>query len=517
MKKILFIAFAALTLTLGVSAYTDDDDYDEHEGYSIGTEVNQDRIYQEVGTQLYNQDEVISSEAFKQAELSEKHQMLEDHFSKKKVIAYFESLETSATGLAAIFPVGLLAYRYREALNQIPSFIGLGGSIVFSDSLSRGVHRIYEQSSALIHALKKLYLASNAQTDFESKELDYVRNKPWIDEGLHASLEQAFIRLYSGAQDELAQKIITLGLSLPRQPQKITYNNEAIKKTLTYPKQALLGIKRYCIRHVAASGAENVRKVAAYFWGAPGVGKTRAAHLIGKVLDLPCEVISLGNASVADLVGDYDTPGLLLEALTKSAQEGKPNPKNMLLLIDDADRVLLNAAEYGLVSFILTLLEPETKSFYSPFLRANVDISRLGIILAGNAEITEDIALKNRLEIIYFDGHTTEYKKAVVLQELLESLLDIHKDATLAFGLADISPEDTQAINEIVERDADPGFRTLKLNLMNYIEARVLCKYFGQGEDPEVCFSPIMQHAQRNSEDESNNELDYYNDDVDLD
>jgi ATP-dependent Lon protease len=149
------------------------------------------------------------------------------------------------------------------------------------------------------------------------------------------------------------------------------------------------------------------------------------------------------------------------------------------LLIDDADRILLRQDKQDLCSFILTLLEPETKSFYSPYLGVNIDISNLGLILAGNLEVNDE-ALANRLYRIYFESYDTPYKKEVAWNTILPSCLLPYTgaEAQFHFNQSDLTPEDIDDINKIVENDTDSGFRSLKNKILEFIEDKVLARYF---------------------------------------
>ncbi len=461
-----------------------------------------DFIYSEAGNKLYNQDEITDTEDFKNASLIEKQDMLEAYFDKKRVEAYITSIKKTSYYAALAIPIPLALFYSKDYLKKIPSYVYFAGAVAFSSSIGDTIKGAAYQTIASINVLIRLYFSSQGKSELEKYERDYVRNKPWIEQKLQGIIEDNLIQAHSVNQKstedfiigildggdglKLYLKHLKLALSLPRQVKHISYTRELVNQRLTgYSGEALRNLKRYCIRHVAASKEQSARKIAAYFCGAPGVGKTRAARLIAQVLDLPFEVISLGDLTIDGLVGTPSDPGLLLDVLSRAKINGE-GAKNMILLIDDADRVVLNESKYGLVSFILTLLEPETKTFYSPYLWVDIDISHLGIILAGNAEITDE-ALHNRLHVIHFDAYAADYKKTVAWNELLPGTLAQHKTADLKIDESDITEHDVAAINNMIEQDPDPGFRSIKLKLMNYLEDKVLCKYFAQDGDGVTC------------------------------
>jgi ATP-dependent Lon protease len=269
------------------------------------------------------------------------------------------------------------------------------------------------------------------------------------------------------------QLILDVVLHLPDKTKPLTYVPAEIDKAFFgYTPDVAGALQRYCIRQTAASKAATVRKVVAYFWGPPGTGKTRAAGCIADALKLPFETLSLSKITPEDLVGTEDKPGLLLDVMTRAGRNGKDSLNNMVLLLDDADRVLNRGSHAS--SFILNLLEPETKSFYSPFLQSHVDISHLCIILAGNSEI-QDEALRSRLQVVRFEGYNADYKKAVVWKSMLPELIKIHETSELPLTFADVEKD---SIDKLIQADKDPGFRSIKQKVMEYLEDLVLRKHF---------------------------------------
>jgi ATP-dependent Lon protease len=440
-----------------------------------------DSVYSYAGTDLYKHDDIINTEEFKKAQLPEQQTMLFEAFKKRRLKASFAEYGASIVYSMPTLAVIVAAYRYRDRLAALPQGLSLGAFFAFQNQLTGFVENQYERIYKLF---SKMAVSSKAVPEkvieYETK---YVKNKPWIAANLQEVIEENLLALRARNHINLSEKtrnleLLEIALNLPLRVKKISYNSARINQTVTgYSVQTALNIKRYCIRHVAACQADSIRKVAAYFYGLPGIGKTRAARLIAEALEVPFEVISLGDVGVKELFGTEDDPGLLLKVLARAKYEGE-NAKNMILLIDDVDRVLLNPAEYDLGSALLTLLEPETKSFFSPYLNTDVEIPHLGLVLGANKKPTDE-ALANRLHIIEFEGYGIDYKKEVVWDELFPSLLAPHEKAELALTNGDFTQADTDAINTLIEKDTDPGFRSIKLQVMNYLEDKVLIKYFG--------------------------------------
>ncbi len=455
-------------------------------------------LYRYAGRTLYDQTDLIETEEFQNAPPEAQQDMLESLFHQKRLAAHYRMMASNAlwTTPAVLIPI-ITAYALRKRLKKIPTVTALASGITIAGLIAEGAHTIFFKIKDCAKAIKELYLSPSTQSETSLLEIDYVRIKPELPLEWQVVLEKNFLEIYLYQYESIALKerkqAIKLLLNLPREVKKISYDSQKINKLLQgYNPTTTRELKRFCIRHVAACNQESVRKMVAYFHGSPGVGKTRAAQLIAQALGVPCATISLGDLTIEQFVGSPEQPGLFLNTIAQSHPSGEKN-KNMILLIDDADRILLNPQKADLLSFLLTLLEPETRLFYSPFLDISLDISHIGIIMTGNNQLT-DAALINRLQIVPFSSYDKEYKRKVVWQTLYPALLQPHQEAALALSEADFTQADQDAINTLVDADIDPGFRTIKLSLMNYLEDKVLCKYFASYEDPSVCFRQQELH-----------------------
>lgn len=462
----------------------------------------------------------------------------------QKISVLYDSAKCNLEwGIVKAMPLAILGYKLRHRLG-FDRFgdvaLGIGASAVVptvANGAFRFANQVYDCSIWLAGAYVAPYLPSfvsyyasflkdnsgldelikeivDAEKNFNEQSISYVRIKPLLSLRLQKIIEKYFVEYslfemsqkrekmhmpilneFQKGQSSLMQPkdetleakknmqlILDVVLHLPDKTKPLTYIPAEINKAFFgYTSDVIAALQRYCIRQTAASKATAVRKVVAYFWGPPGTGKTRAAGCIADALKLPLETLSLSKITPEDLIGTEEKPGLLLDVMTRAGRNGKESLNNMVLLLDDADRVLNE--ENRASSFILNLLEPETKSFYSPFLQSNVDISHLCIILAGNSEIRDD-ALRSRLQIVKFDGYNADYKKAVVWKTMLPELIKIHENSELPLIFDDVKKEQA-AIDQIIEKDDDLGFRSVKQRMMEYLEGMVLRKYFPISTKPE--------------------------------
>ena len=481
-----------------------------------------DLIYTSEPYKLYEQSDLTRREDYQAATRKQQQNMLEKHFYAKKRWAYSKIIVYNLgipVAISTVVTALALGNHYRkrtvvlEDKKPIPTIneqqMNIIRTIFTSAIVTAALYRpltmfsesTYKYVSDGLGALNKLVFPWNDA--LETLEIDYVRNKPFIPSELYHAIETNFIEARShqpfvrrgGLEANIYYAKWALGL--PRKLKKVTYDAEIIDHKLEgYPEQTIQQIKNFCIRHMVASTSEAVRKIPYYFYGPPGVGKTRAAYLIAEMLDIPIAVISLADKASTALQGRVNEPGLLIKAL--SSRQAR-SARNLILLIDDADRAL-NAQ---IDPFILSLFDPATKTFYSPYLGTDIDISHLGIIVIGNADI-KDEGLKNRLDVVKFQGYSTEYKRKIVWESLFPEMLAPHKTSSLPLSESDFTERDRDKINNIIDFDKDPGFRSLKLELTNFIEGKVIQKNVIEKFEEKPDEKPYAETIVPDSDDDDN-------------
>ena len=173
-------------------------------------------------------------------------------------------------------------------------------------------------------------------------------------------------------------------------------------------------------------------------------------------------------------------PGRLLESLTMQKNSEKPGIRDQILFFDEFDRILTSddPASKSLLSMILKILDPAQRSFYSPYLGMDVALPKI-IVLAGNFDLREFHAdrleaLISRLRIIKFEGYSADNKKSIVWKQIVPSMLkNFAKNRNPRYQLNKIEDEDKKAINRFIEKDTDPGMRSVDKFIHSTLEKRV--------------------------------------------
>ena len=136
--------------------------------------------------------------------------------------------------------------------------------------------------------------------------------------------------------------------------------------------------------------------------GHNGIGKTRLAYGLAKVLDLPIKTINLGSVNdVSYFTGHHFTfmeslPGKIVEILNAT------QCKNSIIYFDELDKIHQTDKGQSIYSFLTHLIDPTQNSkFQDVYLSGlELDVSQVLFIFSFNDENLIDPTVKDRLKTI---------------------------------------------------------------------------------------------------------------------
>lgn len=333
------------------------------------------------------------------------------------------------------------------------------------------------------------------------KELKgYLAYRHFFSSDIVKKMDQRFMDSWSyfvrpvGDLDPSTQLKESLNIvkNLPVRRQTVRFDEKDIRLKLNRHK---LSLKNQLVEYAFSEFAQNRILMSgqralgfsfpAYFVGSPGTGKTYAVKQLARSMRMPFSLVDLDGASVEKIEGTATTRGKLLDALSQRVSgERGPNVKSRILFIDEFDRLLTAGTDESrtLLAYILKLLDPAKRSFYSPYLGAEVALPDV-IILAGNFGLDRVVdpsfeALGSRLNVINFEGFERDSIRAVIFEELIPEYLNkASKISSGRFSLNQLPDEDVQAIHHYIDRSDDRGLRSA-LKFAKKVADRALKKVY---------------------------------------
>lgn len=263
----------------------------------------------------------------------------------------------------------------------------------------------------------------------------------------------------------------------------------AAKKVLNDDHYDLEKVKERILEYLSVRKIkEKMKGPILCFIGPPGVGKTSLGRSIARALGREFVRMSLGGVrDEAEIRGHRRTyVGALPGRIIQGIKQGATN--NPVFMLDEIDKIGMDFRGDP-SSALLEVLDPEQNfSFVDHYLAVPFDLTNVMFITTGNLADTIPGPLRDRMEIIYLSGYTTEEKLGIARKYLLPKQLEEH-------GLTDkiINITDTALNLMISQYTREAGVRNLEREIANL--CRKVAKRIAEGKEKKFTITVKNLHG----------------------
>ena len=447
--------------------------------------------------ELYNLDSELNSDEFQQAKSdSEKSDVMHQLYLTKrdKILARLVRKNMISKVFSGIILGSILlaggVFTYKKGFLSGGNIAGIGaagigaaGASLFT-SIALQIYGIYNSVIGMsrLHAsgLKGIYIPIEDSEELFARNYHKLKRYPSL---LSIVVEKLKLLRRSSVDSLHAYKhFVESVTSLPLVERGTWLDMEIFENKFKYfpdviRKKLLSLAKRQVFEHRLGKKVQNFP---IYFQGIPGVGKTYAAQALAEATHVSLGQVVLDGATIEEIIGTpfnpngTGNPGRLLTAIAAGSTDAMTGVSysDNILFIDEFDR-LLNAndpASKAILSFMLKILDPNNKTFFSPYLGTHIDLPKT-IILAGNNEINDE-ALKNRFEIIRFNGYEKNELESIAKNSIVAKYCTIYD-----FEKNCLNDEEIGSISNHIATSSDLGLRTAEKFIMSLVSEKAYISF----------------------------------------
>lgn len=379
-------------------------------------------------------------------ELEKAKKVTQTKAKAKLIIGIFEGMVKiiSSQPLAFVPLIGPHVEKVSSALTGISSIAEHTADLVIGkEELRQQLGHFYSETLKYKNNINSYRLGLKSEP-IKNYEEQYVKQKRSFAPSMQKTIELALIKSRLPSQAFCSpQDVLKQALSLP-----LSHKNLLLEETIGLLSERydddeffsryddsiqefIKGIikEAVCSSNIEDNDTSESFRRSYYIWGNPGMGKSELAKGIAKFLGVPYYETSLGDSKLLTSPALYGVTWLSGTAnpgwLAKIFLQENARHKNAVLIINDLHLLIdsnmgANNSQQA-IKFLLDFLDPEKRKLKNNYFNAEIDISRLLILITGNSPIPQENkykALIDRFEkIIQLPDFSIESVRPLLLKK----------------------------------------------------------------------------------------------------
>ena len=187
-------------------------------------------------------------------------------------------------------------------------------------------------------------------------------------------------------------------------------------------------ILRVVLRHCIEYG-KNGKTTPILLVGDPGIGKTLVAGIYGKILNLPCTVLSgptaVAGRGLAGAPNIYSgaSAGIIVQSMIRH------NAGHPVICLDELDKTLTALGrDSGFQDELLSVLDDSSEHWYDNYLEIEVDASHIPFIFTANYKEKISLPLLDRMEMVEMKAPSKEMLHSITRKITVPDTLSRYDD-----------------------------------------------------------------------------------------
>jgi ATP-dependent Lon protease len=306
----------------------------------------------------------------------------------------------------------------------------------------------------------KFYKKQTKQIEKQGKYKELLDRKKELYNSLNNSIEKDKLKILIDVLEKLPNK-------------KIDLKNFDVNNIMNELDKEICGndnIKKEFIKYFIF----NKKKIIG-LCGPPGVGKTKMARTLSKIINIPFHQINCGGLKDSNILNGHNytyigsKPGKFVDILIKS------KCINPIIYVDELDKINESNKNEIYGTLLHAFDEEQNEYFYDNYIDATIDLSNVFFIVSFNNKENIDPILLDRIHVIDIVEYSKKEKINIIKQFINEEMENIKKnfvDEKINFNISENFSE--KCLEYSLKNSNQNSFRYIKSVIRTILEDSII-------------------------------------------